>query len=363
MAKSGEVVMTLLDRYIAKTVLSAIALVTLMLAGLQVFILFVNQLNDLGKANFGLLEAAEFVFLQTPYQVYLFFPMASLLGCLIGLGILANHRELVVMRASGMSIWQVTLAVWKASMIVILIVTVTGETVVPKMAHYANDQKMQALSDGQSLRTAKGGVWLRHQRDFINIGTILPDNTLQNVYQLHFDATHHLRLARKIETITYNNGAWLAYNIAETRLDDDKTTARTIKEMPWDVPLNPSILNVTSNEPDEMTLHELRRYLRFQKRSHQSAVNYQLAYWQRIVQPLTTVVMMMLAIPFIFGPLRSSTMGSKLLAGAAVGFGFHIINRFLGPVSQVFQWPPEIAAIAPTCVFALLGVYLMRRVR
>ena len=71
--------------------------------------------------------------------------------------------------------------------------------------------------------------------------------------------------------------------------------------------------------------------------------------------------MMMIAIPFIFGPLRSSTMGSKLLAGAAVGFGFNILNRFFGPLSHVYQWPPFLAAIIPTCIFALLGVYLMRR--
>nr|WP_040916783.1 LptF/LptG family permease [Legionella tunisiensis] len=133
--------------------------------------------------------------------------------------------------------------------------------------------------------------------------------------------------------------------------------------MPWDVTVKPDILSVSSREPDEMTLHELRQYLHAQKHSHQNAANYQLAYWQRLIQPLTTVVMMILAIPFIFGPLRSSTMGSKLLAGATVGFGFHIINRFFGPVSQVFQWPPEIAAIGPTCLFALLGLYLMSRVR
>ena len=96
---------------------------------------------------------------------------------------------------------------------------------------------------------------------------------------------------------------------------------------------------------------------------HQSALNYQLAYWQRIIQPFTTVVMMILAIPFIFGPLRSSTMGSKLLAGATVGFGFHIINRFFGPFSQVLQWPPIIAALGPTLLFAGIGIFLMRRVR
>ena len=352
----------LLDRYIAKTVLSAIALVTFMLAGLQIFILFVNQLDDLGKANFGILQAASFVFLQMPYQVYLFFPMASLLGSLIGLGIMANHRELVVMRAAGMSIWQVTLAVLKAALIVIVIVTVVSETLVPRLARFANDQKLQAMSEGQALRTAKG-TWFRFQNDFITISTILSDNTLQQVYQFRFDDKHHLRLARQMNKITFSNGGWTAYDVSESIIDDNNTKAQHHNDIIWDVPLKPNILSVSTSEPDEMTLHELRRFLRAQKMTHQTAFNYQLAYWQRLVQPLTTVVMMVLAIPFIFGPLRSSTMGSKLLAGATVGFGFHIINRFFGPVSQVFQWPPEVAAFGPTLLFALLGLYLMRRVK
>ena len=354
--------MKLLERYIAKTVLASIALVTLMLAGLQIFILFVQQLDDLGKGDYGMMSAAFFVLLQMPYQVYLFFPMATLLGCLIGLGIMANHHELVVMRAAGMSIAQVTLAVLKTSVFVIVLVTVVSETVMPSMVYLANDQKVQALSGGQALRTAKG-VWMRNQNDFLHIGVILPGNVLENVHQFHFDDTHHLRFARKMAKIDYINGVWQAHDISETVIHDDKTQVRKIDLIRWDVPLKPSILSVSGSEPEEMTLQGLYRYLHAQKKSHQTVLNHRLVFWQRIVQPFTTVVMMVLAIPFIFGPLRSSTMGSKLLAGATVGFGFHIINRFLGSVSQVYQFPPEIAAIGPTCLFALLGLYLMRRVK
>ncbi|KTD22591.1 LPS export ABC transporter permease LptG [Legionella londiniensis] len=352
----------LLERYIARTVLAAIGLVTLLLAGLQLFILFVNQLDDLGKANFGLLQAAVYVFLQMPYQVYLFFPMASLLGSLVGLGVLASHHELVVMRAAGMSIGQVIVAVLKAAFIVIVIVTILGETIVPRLAQMANDQRLQAMSEGQALRTARG-VWLRQGNDFINIDTILPNNILLNVSQFRFNDSHHLQRARQIEKIEYREGQWIASGISETRITPQSTEAKFHDNMVWDIALKPRILQVGSSEPDEMTLREIRQYLRIQKANHQTALNYQLAFWQRLLQPITTAVMMFLAIPFIFGPLRSSSMGSKLLIGASLGFTFHIINRIFGPISQVFQWPVEIAAFAPILIFALLGFYLMQRVR
>jgi len=333
-----------------------------MLAGLQIFILFVSQMDDLGKIDYGILQATYFVLLQMPYQVYLFFPMASLLGCLIGLGVMANHSELIVMRSAGMSIGQITWAVLKAALVLIVLVTTLGETVIPLMSHYANDYKTGALSGGQTLRTAQG-VWLRYGNDFISIGSVLPENTLQNVYQFRFDDQHNLKIAREIQEAKYIDNAWIAYDVKQTEFHTDHTKATTFVSFPWDVPVKPHILNISTISPDQMTLHELNRYLREQKRSQQNAHNYKFVFLQRIIQPFTTMVMMVLAIPFIFGPLRSSTMGSKLLVGATVGFGFHIVNHFFGPVSAVFQWPPELAALGPTFIFALIGLYLMRRVR
>jgi lipopolysaccharide export system permease protein len=352
--------MMLIERYIAKAILSAIGLVTLLLVGLQLFMLSVNELSEIGRGDFNLLQAMLYVFLQMPYQVYLFFPLASLLGALIGLGIMANHHELIIMRAAGMSILQITFAILKVAFILVIAVTIIGETIVPPLAHFASDQRMQAISQGQTIRTAQG-IWVRHKNDFISIGAVLPTNTLENVYQIHFDDHHNLQFTRQIEKIIFIKGKWIAYNIAETTISRAQTIIKTISKLNWNVNLKPFILSVNSNDPDEMTLQALRRYLHAQKKNHQTVLNYQLVYWQRIIQPLTTMVMIILAVPFIFGPLRTSTMGSKLLTGAIIGFSFHIMNRFFGPLSQVLQWSPIFTALGPTILFGFLGIYLMRR--
>jgi lipopolysaccharide export system permease protein len=355
--------MKLLDQYIAKTVLSGIGLITLILTGLHGFILFVSQLDDLGKGDYGVMQAAWVVLLNLPYQVYLFFPVASLLGSLVGLSVLANHRELLVMRAAGLSISQVILSVFKVAVMLILAVTLLGETFIPKLSMHARDEKMQALSTGQAIRTSTG-VWLRYRNDFLMLGEVISNTKLKNVVQFHFDKQHHLQFTRQLDSVEFLNGQWHATNVEETQLNvaRNQIQATQFQTLIWDVKLNPRILRISQNEPDEMSLSELHRYLHA-KNIHQSLSNYELAYWQRIIQPLTTVVMMILAIPFVFGPLRSSSMGAKLLTGVSVGFGFHMMNHFFGPVAQVFQWPPAIAALAPTLCFALLGVYLMKRVK
>ncbi|MCR9191628.1 MAG: LPS export ABC transporter permease LptG [Gammaproteobacteria bacterium] len=354
--------MKLAENYIAKTVFASMALVILMLIGLQAFILFVNQLGDLGKGDFHVFQALAFVGLSMPYEVYLFFPMASLLGCLIGLGVMANHSELVILRAAGMSISQITHAILKMAMILIVAMTLLGELLLPKLVLWANDYKSQMLSGGRSLQTTQG-LWLRADHDIIMITTVHPPNVLEKVEQFHFDDNEHLLFVRHIQRVAQKDGSWWATGVVQTNLWLQKTSTSQVQEMPWDVALDPRVLRVSRHEPDEMTFPELHRFIRAQQLAHQNIQNYRLGYWQRIIMPLTTVVMMLLAIPFIFGPLRSSTMGSKLMVGAFIGFGFYILNRFCGSLSQIYQFSTVLAAIGPTLLCAGLGLYLMRRAK
>ena len=367
--------MRLVDRYIGMTVLKSIALVTLMLMGLQIFILFVNQLPDLGQADYHLLAALHFVSLEMPYEVYLLFPMASLLGCLMGLGQMASHHELVVLRAAGMSIAQISMAVVKVALVLILVVTALGESILPGWVQQAHQSKLHALSGGQSIQTPQG-FWVRDHNDFIKISAIAWNHRLDDVHQFHFDEQHHLMYARHIDTLQeITPGHWLAQGVQETSFltqhlieaQDTQgthtlhTRVSSIKTMAWEVPLAWQRLGVSQRQLDEFTLPELYQILRA---SGQANTRHEtLIFTQRLMQPFTTLVMMLLAIPFIFGPLRSSSMGSKLLTGALVGFGFYIINRFLGSASQLYQWSSILAATAPTLVCALLGIGLMKRGR
>ncbi|MDX2345553.1 MAG: LPS export ABC transporter permease LptG [Legionella sp.] len=353
--------MRLLDKYIAKTVLSSIALVTLMLTGLQLFILFVNELDDLGRGQYHIKQALSVMLLQVPGEVYLFFPVACLLGALMGLGNLASHRELIVMQASGMSIKRITWAVLKASVLVVVFVAVLGEVFAPRFLAMANEKRWEAMNNGQAMQTLHG-VWFKDKNNFIVIGEAVSNKKLQNIEQFSFDDQHHLQFARSVERLVQKQGEWRAYGIKETLFQGNQTKTRELDSMPWDIPLDMVTLRVGSKQPDELDFLALRNYVK-SKNGHGLFFHYKLAYWQRLVQPFTTAVMMVLAIPFVFGPLRSSTMGSKLLLGASVGFGFHLANRFFGPLADVLHWPPELAAVLPTAVFALIGLYWMGRVR
>jgi lipopolysaccharide export system permease protein len=88
-----------------------------------------------------------------------------------------------------------------------------------------------------------------------------------------------------------------------------------------------------------------------------------LIFWKKILMPVSVVIMVLLGIPFIFGPLRQSSLGLRLLAGIVIGFIFYLSSEIFGPLSLVYAFPPFLAAAAPLVLFAGAGYAILRKVR
>ena len=96
--------MRILDFYIARVLISTSALCLLVLTGLSGIIKWVDQLRLVGRGTYTMVDAAIYVMFLIPRDIEMFFPMAVLLGALIGMGMLASNSELVVMQSSGENI-------------------------------------------------------------------------------------------------------------------------------------------------------------------------------------------------------------------------------------------------------------------
>ncbi len=113
----------------------------------------------------------------------------------------------------------------------------------------------------------------------------------------------------------------------------------------------------------ERSIPQLYSYIKYLHYSGLRANKYEFLFWQRVFQPLATLVMILLAIPFIFGPLRTVPMGLRIIAGAVTGLGFYIINQFTGPIAVVYQLSPLVVAIMPTLLVTALGIVLLLRAK
>jgi lipopolysaccharide export system permease protein len=81
------------------------------------------------------------------------------------------------------------------------------------------------------------------------------------------------------------------------------------------------------------------------------------------LQPLAIAGLVLVAISFIFGPLRDGTMGFRIFAGVIVGIVFRTSQDLLGPASLVFGFSPLYAALIPIAVCMLFGIGLLQKAR
>ncbi len=354
--------MKIIDRYLGITAIRGTMLVLLMLMGLSVFISLVKEIGDIGTGDYGILAVLEYIALDLPQQIYAFFPMACLLGTLLGLGALASNSELIILRASGVSVGRIIWIVIKATLLMLVVATLIGEGLGPMAQHTAEVHKALLTSSGQALKTNQG-TWIRDGENFLYIHTIVDNKDLRGISRYQFDNQHNLLNASYAATGAYIHGHWIMQNVVESNINSTKVTITKMPQADWQLSLSPNLLRISVVDPEEMSLLQLNSYLSYLKKNNLNATNYLLSFWQRLLQPLATIIMVWLAIPFIFGPLRSSTMGLRVLLGATFGFCFITLNQFFGPLSTVYQFPPILAASCPLFLFALTAWILQRRVR
>lgn len=354
--------MKILNRYIGSSVIGTIMLVIFVLVGMEIFIGFSNQFTDVGTGNYGIFHATAVVLMLLPVNLYQFFPMAGLIGTLMGLGALASRSELIVMRAAGVSIMQITWAVIKAALIVLVLAVIVGEVIGPLARHEATRFKADAMSKGQAIYTRRG-IWLRNGRDFIHIGTINPKGSLANItrYQFNKDAT--LSTASMAKTADFEHGRWSFKNVVVSQFGKGQVVSSNVTTQDWGLRFKPRILGLVNIESSERSLPQLHSYISYLKRSGLRSIQYRIDFWQRIFQPFSVLAMILLAIPFIFGPLRSATMGLRIVAGTVVGFIFYFINQFIGPLSTVYMLPPIAVAVIPTLLVLVFGYFLLLRIK
>ena len=198
-----------LDRYIGKTIFNTIMMTLFMLVSLSGIIKFVDQLKKSGQGSYDALGAGLYTILSVPKDIQIFFPMAALLGALLGLGMLAQRSELVVMQASGFTRLQVALAVMKTAIPLVLLTMAIGEWVAPQGEQMARNYRAQQMYGGSLLSTQQG-LWAKDGHNFVYIERVKGNDELGGVSIYAFNPERRLQSVRYAASAKFDseNKVW-----------------------------------------------------------------------------------------------------------------------------------------------------------
>ncbi len=354
--------MNLLDRYIGLSIAGSTFIVLLVLMALFSFGAFVAELDSVGKGDYDLMHAAQYVLLTLPRLAYQLFPVVALLGSVIGLGILASNNELLVMRAAGISVARIALAVMKVGLLWMALAVILGEYLAPPAEKFAHNMRSTALAERFAI-TSDNGLWARDGQIFIHILEVPSQNEVKGVSIYEFDEARRLRTMTVADSGRYSGEKWRLQKVERSRIDVSGVGTEHFAELEWRSLLTPEMIEVVAVKPDSLSVQGLVDYIRYLKDNGLSTDRYYLALWNKLVLPLTTIVMVFLSIPFIFGPLRSVGVGQRIFVGMLVGIGFYLLDQTFSYVGLVYQFPALMSAALPTVLFLILAVVLMARVR
>jgi lipopolysaccharide export system permease protein len=273
--------------------------------------------------------------------------------------LLVQNNELVVFRASGLSLYRLLSIVLRTVFFLLIAVSYCGEWIAPDLNKKSVELKQRALYQASDL---VHHYWWKNKDTFYFIDHAENETTVVGLGSIDLPIHSDAAQISYAPSATKIGDDWLIRNETATEFKENNSFVfdRHNKIVPAKLNINAS--QVARHEVNQESVFNLKKVIEERKQEGQPIGPFQIAYWGRELQPLATLVLVLLGVPIVFTEIRRSTTGSRLLLGMAIGFGFYLLNQLLAPIGMLLIWPPAWIVTLPIVVFLIVGLILMQKV-
>jgi len=377
------------ERYFGRLVYGVFAFILFAVLSLFVFFDMLNELENV-NAQYTSLVALFHVLLQAPTRVYEVLPIAVLISAIYVFSQLASQSEFTIFRVAGLNTRQALFSLFKLAVPLAIVTFIFGEFIGPRAEQYAQKIKLEAIGATVSAGF-RSGVWVKDRDQdpagggeitrFVNVAGLQPDQTITGITIYEFDPQYRLRVIRVAQEGRYQGGqSWELQGVSETRFTELMPQADPAKPAPprdalapdfraeqlkfprvaMHSELTPQILSVLLVTPERMSTLDLFRYIRHLRDNKQDTQRYEIAFWKKVIYPLTLFVMVALALPFAYLHARAGAVGVKVFGGIMLGLSFHLSNTLFSHVGLLHTWPPIISALVPGTLYLTVALLALR---
>ena len=354
--------MSVLDRYIVRTILGMVLLVLMVLLLLGGLFIFIDQQDDIGSGRYTALGAFWYTLLNLPQLGYELLPITALIGSLLGLGSLARGSELTVIRATGVSIARLAGIALLAGLILILFEMLLGEFLAPPLQQAAREHK--AFSKLNNVSFGGSGAWVRDGNLILDVAGQSSQRQFgsMQIFELSSDQ-RLLAVGRGQRALAVARGRWLLDDYRESRFEGDRVITTSPGQRVLESNVTAGFLGLAVEDPKQLTSRALWRLITYFRANALDARDYLFAFWSRIARTVAVAFAVLLAIPFVLGSLRSAGAGARMLMGLLLGIGFFVLQRLIESSTVLFNLNPVLLAWLPTALLASVTGVLLARAR
>lgn len=344
--------MTRLDRYIGQSVLGATLLAWLVVSVLDALFVLLGQLGDVGRGDYGFADVVLYVLLGLPTRAWQAFPTAALIGVLLGLGNLAEQRELDAFRLAGCSSRRLVLAVLQTGVLLLGLMLLVGEWLAPHAQQLAQQVRSHAIyADIGVQRDA--GFWVRDAQRFIQVTRSEADGSLAGVVVYELAPGPRLARATAADRARPQHDHWTLKDVRVTQFGDTQINVIDQSQADWPTLIDRRLAQLLTRDPATLSLPELGEYIAYLRSNGSNVGAWRLNFWERLAAPLGALAMLMLAASLVLGALGRRPLGQRLLVAVLAGLAFKLVSGVIAHAGLVYGMNAAVSAFLPGVVVLL----------
>lgn len=323
---------------------------------LQTLDLLANSDDILAPAGAGIDSILKYSSLRIPQILSLLTPFIGLLASLITFATLNQHSEVTIMKAAGLSAFHIIAPLVFVSAFISVAHFALNETILvnanKELAYWQDNNYALELPERPENAT---NVWALDGDTYISVngvtkgGTILDDVTL---YRIKPDGM--LTATTTAKFAAYVNNAWTLFDVKTFNVANHQEETKSV--MAWDTSLPPDRFLALSVEPDKVSFWTLLSTVHELNQEGHSTILLSAWIYQKIANPLSILLMPLLASLVGFGVYRSGHLFIRFIGGLALGFSYFVGDNLMLALGQFGTVPPFLAVWAPFVLFLFLGL-------
>ncbi|MFA5199804.1 MAG: LptF/LptG family permease [Candidatus Omnitrophota bacterium] len=347
--------MRILDRYILKSIILIFFSCIFIFLFLYIVIDLLSNLDEILKHQATFMLLVRYYLLYLPIMFVQVSPFACLLASVYSFSKLNHNNEIIAMRSSGLSILEIARNPLIFGFMISMLVFLVSDRFVP--VSMAENQKIKIqIEEGSPKDKIKkqetiinlSMYGLRNRLFFIN--KFSPANkTMEGITILEQDENQNLLKKIIASKGVYRDGLWrfsqsITYNFDENgQMIDDPTF---LEEEIMNIPETPENFSSLRQKPELMTIRQIEDYIwRLSKSGANSVIrNLKVDLYQRFVSPFTSVIIILLGIPFSLLMRKRATGMNAIGVSIIVGFFYYVLDAVCLALGKSGLLIPSLAA-------------------
>tara|TARA_Y100000748_G_scaffold290620_1_gene277416 strand:- start:388 stop:1359 length:972 start_codon:yes stop_codon:yes gene_type:complete len=311
----------------------------------------------LNVGNYNISTLSKYIILNIPKSISIMFPYAVLIGSMLSLGAMASDMEFVSMQAAGISVTKIMTIIIVQAFILSTIFYYISDSIVPAFSNKAEKNKNLALN--KKVIFHQNGVWFKDNNTYIKINEIYSNENLRDITMYKYDENNILSSIKTIVEARYIDKIWKLTKIEETILSSIPITKKYYAEKETMEFIDRKLINIKTHKATSLSLSDVVKNITYLEKNNLDATIQKKMYWDKIFKPFSTIIMLFLSMPFIFGRQRSSNLSQRIVLGVFIGIAFFIISSILPNLGMVFGIAPLVSVLLPHLLFVMAGKYLL----